>query len=347
MMTFKTRYTDWKRETDIGIFVGDSMDLQKNKDILVVIDGSYFMYYVLFGAVNRFHDKYRMEYDSIVKPEDETDQESLPSLLVSNSFKKELKLLLMKRCEFIDFILRKNFQKEFDEADHCTFIFALDDYVKNSFRKEKYPEYKATRKLAKKSYSTSDIHRYIVKVLFPELDLQGRFGYHLLHVEGAEGDDVIACVMKNFNDYGLKILIASDHDFCQLENVSQIDLRGNVVKPTVKLKGKSQEIDPKTALLMKIIVGDGSDNIPSIGEKIGPVKAYKYASDKESLKKFLIENSSSAKKFLMNKELIDFNYIPKELSDKIVKEASIIFEEDRRIQRNNSMDLSLQNLMEL
>lgn len=317
------------------------------KKILVVIDGSYFMYYVLFGAVNQFYKKHRLEYDSLIKSPEETDQTSLPSLLVSDSFKKELKNSLMKRCEFLDFILQKNFQQEFDEAYSCSFIFALDDYVKNSFRKEKYPEYKATRKLQKKSYSTSDIQNYIVHVLFPELDLLQRFGYHLLHVEGAEGDDVVACIMKGFNDYSLKILFASDHDFCQLDGIHQFDLRGNEVHPTVKFKGEEKEIEPKTALLMKIIMGDGSDNIPSIGEKIGPVKAYKYASDKELLKKYLVENASAAKKFLINKQIIDFNQIPKELSDKIIGEASKIFQEDESLRKNSEIDLNLQNLMEL
>lgn len=316
--------------------------------MLVVIDGSYFMYYVLFGAVNQFYKRHRLEYDSLIKPPEETDQSSLPSLLVSDSFKKELKNALVKRCEFLDFILKRNFQKEIDETESCTFIFALDDYVKNSFRKDKYPEYKATRKIAKKSYSTSDIHNYIVHILFPELDLLGRFGYHFLHVDGAEGDDVIACVMKNFSDkFSMKILFASDHDFCQLEGIHQFDLRGQEIHPTVKLKGNEIEIEPKTALLMKIIMGDGSDNIPSIGDKIGPVKAYKYACDKELLKKYLVENKSAAKKFLMNKEIIDFNQIPKELSEKVLSEAEKIFEEDARVKKNSEMDLSVQNLMEL
>lgn len=318
-----------------------------NNKILVVIDGSYFMYYVLYGAVNQFFNKHRQEYDTIVKPARETDQKALPSLLISDTFKKELKQSLMKRCEFLDFVLQKNFQKELDEARSCTFIFALDDYVSNSFRRQQYPEYKATRKLALKSYSTSDIQEYMVKVLFPEMDILNRYGYHNLKVDGAEGDDVIACIMNNFSDYSLKVLFASDHDFCQLEGIRQFDLRGNPVVPKINYKGDIVEIAPKTALMMKIIMGDGSDNIPSIAERMGPMTAYKYANDRNLLKKLLTENKSAAKKFLLNRSLIDFNKIPKDLSNKIIEEASKIFTEEVKRVKNSEMDLSVQNLMEL
>lgn len=324
------------------------MFTRNGQKILVVIDGSYFMYYVLFGAVKNFYKNYRLEHNSLVKPPDETDQTSLPSLLVSDHFKKELKAALIKRCEFIDFILQRKFQDQFDLADSCTFIFALDDYVHNSFRKAIYPEYKAQRKMTKRSYAVSDIKHHITNVLFPELDILGRFGYHTLFVDGAEGDDVIATVLKKFDkDFDLKILFASDHDFCQLENVFQIDLRGNDVTPTVTIKKEKIQVDPKTALLMKIIMGDGADNIPSIGTKIGPKKAYTYATNKDLLKTFLVENSSAAKRFIQNKEIIDFNKIPESLSEKIVSSASRIFKEDAAIKNNLKIDLSLQNIMEL
>ena len=36
----------------------------------------------------------------------------------------------------------------------------------------------------------------------------------MISVEGAEGDDVIACICKNLApDYMLTVLYASDHDF--------------------------------------------------------------------------------------------------------------------------------------
>lgn len=316
-----------------------------NNKILVCIDGSYFMYYCLFGAVNRFMTKYKEEASMLIKPSEETDQTNLPSLLISNNFKKELKDSVIKRCEFIDFILKKNFQDEIDQCVNIDIIFALDDSLNNSFRKVSYPDYKAQRKLIKRSYSTTDLRQYILNVIFPELDVNKQFGYCTVKVDGAEGDDVIACTLTGLDGYFLKVLFASDKDFLQLENVKQFDLRGKEVLPEIKLKNETVLLSNSDFLLMKILMGDAADNIPSIAERFGTVKSYNMVNNKEHLKTFLKENKSAAQRFIINKNLIDFRTIPDELRQTVVK--ALTTELSKKPVKFENIDLTLQNIMEL
>ena len=49
----------------------------------------------------------------------------------------------MKRLETIDWLTRANHQAEVDVASRIDIVFAMDDHLKNNFRKTLYPEYKA------------------------------------------------------------------------------------------------------------------------------------------------------------------------------------------------------------
>ena len=289
----------------------------KNK-ILVVCDQSYFEYYVLFGAVNKFMKRKPDEAKMLIKAPEDTDQSNLPDLLVSSTFRKILKEMTMKRCEVLDWVLKQNFQDEFDMADQVDIVFAQDDRVSKSFRKDIYPEYKLQRAFAPKSFKTQPIKEYINNVIFKDLDVEEKYGYRFVKVDGAEGDDVIATIMKSLDGYMLKILFASDKDFLQIDSIKQFDLSGK----EVLRKWGDEVLSAHDFLMMKILLGDVSDNIPKVFDKVGPKKALKLIHDNAALKAKLKENQASAKQFKMNKQLICFSEIPKELKDKILEKVN-------------------------
>lgn len=74
----------------------------KKSKALVIVDASYFMYYLVYGAVTEFKKKASIEASCLIKSAEETDQKNLPDLLVSDTFKRILKKFVMKRCETID-----------------------------------------------------------------------------------------------------------------------------------------------------------------------------------------------------------------------------------------------------
>ena len=289
-----------------------------NSKILVVVDQSYFEYYVLFGAVNKFQKRKPNEARTLIKAAEDTDQSNLPDLLVSSTFRKILKEMTMKRCEVLDWVLKQNFQDEFDMADQVDIVFAQDDRVSKSFRKDIYPEYKLQRAFAPKSFKTQPIKEYINNVIFKDLDVEEKYGYRFVKVDGAEGDDVIATIMKSLDGYILKILFASDKDFLQIDGIKQFDLSGK----EVLRKWGDEELSAHDFMMMKLLLGDVSDNIPKVFDKVGPKKALKLIHDKEALKAKLKENQASAKQYKMNKKLICFSEIPKELRDKILEKVN-------------------------
>ena len=190
------------------------MEDKMQKKILVVIDGSYFEYVNLFASVKTFTEKYPEDASYWIKPADECDQKNLPNILNCGTYKKCLKQQVMWKLENVEDVVKSNFQAEVDECDEIDIVFAMDDKLSHSFRKTLYPEYKAHRALVKRQFQLQPIKDYIVDVIFKELDVEHEHGYHLVKVEGAEGDDVIATTIMRLRDnYVGMVLIASDHDF--------------------------------------------------------------------------------------------------------------------------------------
>ena len=142
------------------------------------------------------------------------------------------------------------------------------------------------------------------------------YGYTIVKVEGAEGDDVIATALMRLKDnYAHSLLIASDHDFLQIDGIREFDLFGKEAKRDLG----GEIVSAKDYLVGKILMGDRSDNIQQVFTRCGPKTALKWTKDKEALKKTLKEDHSLASRYLLNKKMIDFDSIPQNLSSKILE----------------------------
>jgi len=124
-----------------------------------------------------------------------------------------------------------------------------------------------------------------------------------------EGDDCIAITAKHIlsisNDMKI-IIIANDMDYLQLAHprIQLINLKYKFLTDSKKWSG-----DPAKDLFCKIVIGDKSDDIPSIFNKCGPKTALKYYDDRDSFEKQL-EKENAYEAYEKNKKLIDFNEIP-------------------------------------
>ena len=76
---------------------------------------------------------------------------------------------------------------------------------------------------------------------------------------------------------------------------------------------KSSFNNAEKDLFVKILTGDKSDNISSVFKKCGPKTACKYFDNKELFNKKLQETDGALEKYNLNRKLIDFNEIPKNL----------------------------------
>lgn len=293
--------------------------MEASNKFLIIVDGAYFSYFTLFGAVSEFQKRFPDEASIWLKPIDECDQSNLPDLLNCANFKKILKEYVMKRLETVDEIAKQNFQQEIDLADRIDILFTMEDKLSNSFRLQLYPQYKQQRAAAKKQFKVSPARDYIVNVLFKELDVEGNYGYKIVKVDGAEGDDIIATALLKLKDqYANMMLIASDRDFLQIDGIKEFDLYGKELKCMLG----DEEVSADDFLLGKILMGDKSDNIKQVIFRCGPKTALKWTKDKAALKQFLKENQSYFDRYQLNEKMISFKKIPEELSNKILEKLN-------------------------
>jgi 5'-3' exonuclease len=129
-----------------------------------------------------------------------------------------------------------------------------------------------------------------------------------------EADDCIAISVKylitKYPECTIYI-ITSDRDYLQL-NSHNVFLYNLAFKNIAE--NKSSTGNSKTDLEIKIIMGDTSDNIPSVFPKCGPKTAQKCVEDPEFFKKKMDNNPEYYAKYELNKKLVNFDNIPEDLA---------------------------------
>lgn len=199
-----------------------------------------------------------------------------------------------------------------DEHKPTKVVIASD--VKESWRKEIYPEYKENRK-KKRENSIIDFDKfYEVWGDFEPKFAQAFSNLVFLKVDRSEADDIIATLTEHQTaSYDQIVVISNDGDYCQLLKFCNVKLmrpiNGGKYEQVVSL-------NPQYDLDVKVIAGDRNDNIMGIKERCGPATAMKIL--KEGLDTYL-EDPVIKENYIRNKTLIDFNMIPSDIKENIIK----------------------------
>jgi DNA polymerase-1 len=169
-----------------------------------------------------------------------------------------------------------------------THIAVAFDVSRNTFRTEKFPEYKANRA------STPDEFRSQLSHITEIIDV---FGIKHLELSGFEADDIIATLAKQAESDDFEVLICSgDRDSFQLVNSKTTVLypKKGVTEmarmtPTAVLEKYS--LTPAQYADFAALRGDPSDNLPSV-PGVGEKTATKWLLDYKSLDE-LIKNAAN------------------------------------------------------
>ena len=216
---------------------------------------------------------------------------------------------LDKNYTYTKFLILNGLMRNIQKFKPTKVIIASD--ARNYWRKNVYPEYKAQRKAAREKSKVNFDEFFQVYNKFME-DLQEAFqNFMFLKIDTCEADDIIAVLTKEKYKSSNVINISTDHDFYQLmkqKNYKQFDpIKKKIV----------EHINPERELVMKILIGDKSDNIPAVKPKCGPATAAKMIEEGLDVS---IVNQSIQDNFDRNKALIDFDMIPEEIKTKIIRE---------------------------
>lgn len=150
------------------------------------------------------------------------------------------------------------YRKRFD--DYTDTVICCDG--PRSWRKDHYPYYKAVRRKSRdESPLDWDLIHDAINHMEEELDTY--FPYRVVRVDRAEGDDVIAVLIKHFQkDYDGVIppkikIISSDKDFIQLHSIPGVSQYSPITKKEVF------DPEPEKYLFEQILKGDRGDGVPN------------------------------------------------------------------------------------
>ena len=180
------------------------------------------------------------------------------------------------------------------------------------WRLDQCHKYKANRELCQsKQPINPKIYDVIDNIIIPSLK---QLDVQYIGFDKLEADDIISVIAKNTPNE--KVIITNDNDYLQL-------LNDNTTIINAKYKDLSSRSlgCPKKDLLMKILIGDTSDNISSIVTKSTAKKLIEMS--EEDLLEYLSKHNLFDK-FNFNKKLIDMESIPEEYKDLIKKDIQFI-----------------------
>ncbi|AEC53029.1 RNaseH ribonuclease [Synechococcus phage S-CRM01] len=246
----------------------------------------------------------------------DANQISISHLMVRNKIEKGINIETVRKSVIrVLGRIHNKYRREYGEMVLC-----YDD--KEYWRKEVFPLYKKNRKQEREESNIDWDHVFSVLNKIRD-EIRINFPYKVIQAQGAEADDIIAtlCMHNSHREIPDRVLILSaDKDFIQLHKydfVKQYDpIRNRWIK----------EEYPIFYLQEHIIRGDRSDGIPNILTCDDAIVNHK-PQKKMSAEKIQTLATMDPKNFnnfvrirnwKRNAQLIDFQYIPQAIRDRIL-----------------------------
>jgi hypothetical protein len=224
----------------------------------------------------------------------------------------------------------KSYKKKYGK-DYGELVICCDG--RKYWRKEFFEFYKGMRK---SNRDKSDLDWKLIFDTLSEMreDLAKVFPYRVLHVDRAEADDIIAVLVKYTQENLLvqeglveepqKVLIlSSDKDFKQLQLFSNVKQWSPMQKKYITATQK-EITEHKIEHIVKGDTGDGvpnilsKDNVFMEGERQKPMSAKRL---QEFFEKGFdaCKNDEERRNWHRNATLVDFQFIPEDVSEQIIK----------------------------
>jgi len=191
---------------------------------------------------------------------------------------------------------------------------------KKYWRRDYFPFYKSQRRVDREA-SGLDWGLIFETLNNIRDDLKTHFPYKVLDVEGAEADDVIAVLTARLAPSNNILILSSDKDFGQLQKYPNVTQYSPILKRFIKID------NPKVFIKEHIIRGDRGDGIPNFlsadntfaaGERQKVINSKRLQEWLSQDAETFCTNDTMLRGFKRNQTLVDFDYIPSEVQQKIV-----------------------------
>ena len=259
----------------------------------IFVDGSYYCFYRFYALVNWWKRAH--------------PEEPLENPMDNAIFIEKYKKTFVEHLEEIPKKLGLN-----KEIKPILYV-GRDCKRENIWRTELFPKYKANRVYDDGFKGGPFFQMAYQEDLFKLGGAQEVFSHPRLEADDCIAISVKQCVEK-YPESDIYI-IASDHDYLQLQS-EHVKIRTLTYKNIAE--SKTSTGDARKDLLIKIIKGDVSDNIPSAFPKCGFKTALKCSEDPAYLEKKMAGNPEYEKQFQFNETLISFQKIPQELVEEFL-----------------------------
>ena len=209
------------------------------------------------------------------------------------------------------------------------------------WRRDYFPFYKSQRKHDREAsgYDWGMIFDTLNKI---RDELKTNFPYKVIDVEGAEADDVIAVLTARLAPHGGVLILSSDKDFGQLQKYPNVTQYSPILKRFIKID------DPKSFIKEHVLRGDRGDGIPNFlsadntfaaGERQKVINSKRLQEWLSQDAETFCTNDTMLRGYKRNQTLVDFDYIPSEIQQKIIT----AFDEIKPAPKQKMLDYFIKN----
>ena len=233
---------------------------------------------------------------------------------------------------------RSKYHKEYGELVLC-----CDG--RHSWRREHFPQYKASRK-SNREADSKDWTQIFGCLDTIKSELKEFFPYKYIEIEDAEADDIIGFLAKT---QGIPIMIISgDKDFIQLQVKENVKQYSPITKKMIIDK------DPAKYLKEHIMRGDSSDGVPNFLSSDNSIvdKIRQTPITKKKIELWIDQdpedfcNEEQLRNYHRNMKLIDLRYTPSNIVDQVGKQFNEVPKGKRSELLNFFIERKLNNLIQ-
>lgn len=219
---------------------------------------------------------------------------------------------------------------------------------KTYWRKSVFEYYKANRKKNRES-SGMDWHLIFESLNKLKEEISTYFPYRVIEINGAEADDVIGVIAKREHTAEKILIMSGDKDFAQLQKYPNVDQYAPIHKHFITTPNATETLREH---IMLGDLGDGIPNFKSPGDTFvtgGRQTSIRRTDLARWVKESKPENFCDLKMlagYKRNQQLIDLDFIPKNIQKQIVDKWEEPFVETRKHLWEYFVKFKLANLAE-